>query len=130
MLNSAVDGKEWERLDADLKAIAAEFGKIDLIGSGGNINKLYKLSGQRETGCPGMGVQSLKDIYGELSKLSVEERIERYNLKPDRADVIVPAAHIFLTIADTVSANYIFIPMIGLSDGIIDGLYCERRRVS
>lgn len=128
MLNSAVDGKEWERLDADLKAIAAEFGKIDLIGSGGNINKLYKLSGQRETGCPGMGVQSLKDIYGELSKLSVEERIERYNLKPDRADVIVPAAHIFLTIADTVSANYIFIPMIGLSDGIIDGLYCERQK--
>ena len=98
MLNGSVRDSEWERLGSDLKGLVPTYPGIDLIGSGGNIHE-------------------------SLASLTVEERIERYDLKPDRADVIVPAARIFLTIAETVAAGYIYIPMIGLSDGIIDGLY-------
>ena len=127
MLNDSVKESEWTRLDADLKGLVPTYPEIDLIGSGGNINKLYKLSGQRGLESTGMTVASLRDLYSALKGLSVEERIECYDLKPDRADVIVPAAHIFLTIAETVSADYVYIPMIGLSDGIIDGLISRKR---
>lgn len=127
ILNSAVENMEWERLGVDLRTLAAEFKNIDIIGSGGNINKLYKLSEQKGFAPAGLTVESLKEIYGHLSSLTVDERMERYGLKPDRADVIVPAARIFLTIADIVSAGYIHIPMIGLSDGIIDGLFSQHR---
>lgn len=128
MLNGSVLESEWKRLDSDLRRLAPSYSGIDLIGSGGNINKLYKLSGERSLESTGMSVSSLKKTYCSLAPMSVEERIERYDLKPDRADVIVPAAHIFLTIADTVSADYIYIPMIGLSDGIIDGLYNRKQK--
>lgn len=127
MLNDSVKESEWTRLDADLKGLVPTYPEIDLIGSGGNINKLYKLSGQRGLESTGMTVASLRDLYSALKGLSVEERIECYDLKPDRADVIVPAARIFLTIAETVSADYVYIPMIGLSDGIIDGLISRKR---
>ena len=123
MLNGSVCDREWERLGSDLKGLVPAYPGIDLIGSGGNINKLYKLSGERGLESTGMSVASLRKIHESLASLTVEERIERYDLKPDRADVIVPAARIFLTIAETVAAGYIYIPMIGLSDGIIDGLY-------
>lgn len=123
MLNGSVCDSEWERLGSDLKGLVPAYPGIDLIGSGGNINKLYKLSGERGLESTGMSVASLRKIHESLASLTVEERIERYDLKPDRADVIVPAARIFLTIAETVAAGYIYIPMIGLSDGIIDGLY-------
>ena len=74
-----------------------------------------------------MTVASLKGLYEKLLPLSVEQRMEEYDMKPDRADVIVPAANIFLTIAEITGATYIYVPVIGLSDGIIDGLYTKHR---
>ena len=70
-----------------------------------------------------MGVEALQGLYDELSVLSVEERMDKFSLKPDRADVIVPAGNIFLTIAGILGSKYIYVPTIGLADGIIDGLY-------
>lgn len=69
--------------------------------------------------------KSLQDIYETLKALSTEQRIKQYKLKPDRADVIVPAAEIFLEIATHVKATGIIVPTIGLSDGIIDSLYTQ-----
>ena len=66
-----------------------------------------------------------KNMHESLNKLSVEERMEKFQLKPDRADVIVPAGNIFLTIADIIHATHIYVPVIGLADGIIDGLYAS-----
>ena len=62
-------------------------------------------------------------MYEKLRPLSTEERMEAFNLMPDRADVIVPAMDIFLTIAETVNSSFIYVPEIGLADGIIDALY-------
>ena len=70
-------------------------------------------------------MEVLHKLHESLNKLSVEERMEKYQLKPDRADVIVPAGNIFLTIADIIHATHIYVPVIGLADGIIDGLYAS-----
>ena len=74
-----------------------------------------------------MPIGSLRKLHCSLKELSVEERMDRFNLKPDRADVIVPAGDIFLTIADIIKAEYIYVPVIGLADGIIDGLYAKNK---
>ena len=70
-----------------------------------------------------MGVEALREIFDKLNALTVEQRMEEYGLKPDRADVITPAGQIFLTIADITGAGWIYVPVIGLADGIIDWLY-------
>ena len=70
-------------------------------------------------------VSELKALYEMLEPLTPEQRMKEYALKADRADVIVPAAKIFLTIADTVKAEYVHVPVIGLADGIIDSLYAK-----
>ena len=80
---------------------------------------------RRDKRYPRMHVSSLQALYGRLREMSVRERMEEYGLKPDRADVIVPAGEIFLTIAAITGASYIYVPVIGLSDGIIDGLYTK-----
>ena len=72
-----------------------------------------------------MKVEELKDIYETLSKLSEEERKEKYGLKDDRADVIIPAAEIFLMVAKALKCDTIYVPNISLADSIVDGLYRE-----
>lgn len=99
------------------------------IGTGGNINKLYRLAEQKDKKQKNLPVASLRKLYDELSALTPAERTEIYELKEDRADVIVPAGEIFLRIAETVGAAYIHVPVIGLADGIIDEL-CVQKEVS
>ena len=130
ILNGAVLESEWGRLAKDMKDLSQSYPGINIIGSGGNINKLIKLVKTRDPRHSRMTVASLHELYDRLKDMSVEERMEEYSLKPDRADVIVPAGHIFLTIADTVGADYIYVPVIGLADGIIDGLYTRNRQIS
>ena len=74
-----------------------------------------------------MTVATLKELHESLAALTVEERMAKYDLKPDRADVIVPAGNIFLLVSRLVSATYIYVPVIGLSDGIIDEIYEEHK---
>ena len=125
MLNEAVTDGEWKRLRSDMEDLAASYPGISIVGSGGNINKLYKLVERRDKRYPRMSVSSLQVLHDRLKALSVRQRMEEYELKADRADVIVPAGEIFLTIASITGAAYIYVPVIGLSDGIIDGLYTK-----
>lgn len=125
MLNNAVAASTWEQLEADLKRLAAGITPINIIGSGGNINKLYRLAERKDKKQERLPVSSLQTLYEELKVLTPEERIDIFKLKQDRADVIVPAAEIFLKIALTVGAEYIHVPVIGLADGIIDNLYSQ-----
>ena len=128
ILNEAVAESEWDRLSKDMKDLALSYPGINIIGSGGNINKLIKLVKGRDSRYSRMTVASLHELYAKLKEMSVEERMEEYALKPDRADVIVPAGRIFLAIADITDATYIYVPVIGLADGIIDGLYARNFR--
>ena len=125
ILNEAVVESEWERISKDMKDLALSYPGINIIGSGGNINKLIKLVKGRDSRYSRMTTASLHELYDKLKDMTVEQRMEEYALKPDRADVIVPAARIFLTIADITDAAYIYVPVIGLADGIIDGLYTK-----
>lgn len=128
ILNEAVKESEWQRLGKDMKDLVLSYPGINLIGSGGNINKLIKLVRGKDSRYSRMTVLSLHELYGKLKEMTVEQRMEEYAMKPDRADVIVPAARIFLTIADITEASYIYVPVIGLADGIIDGLYARNIR--
>lgn len=128
ILNQAVADAEWERLKNDMQKLAASYEKTNIIGSGGNINKLYKLADKKDKRKQRITVDTLKKLHEELKALSVEERMEKYQLKPDRADVIVPAGDIFLNIAEWIHATHIYVPVIGLADGIIDELYVQHKQ--
>lgn len=129
LLTNKVRDDEWLRMEEDLKKMLSIAPKINIIGSGGNINKIYRMASVKNSVKQRMPITSVRAVYNQLNTLSVEERIEQYNLKEDRADVIVPAAEIFLRIADIVNATYIHVPVIGLADGIIDELY-EKGKIS
>lgn len=123
LLNRAVKDGIVDGLKADMEGMFARYGTINIIGSGGNINKLFRLAEEKNKKELKLPTDSLRKLHEELQPLSLEERMDRYGLKTDRADVIVPAAEIFLTIADKIHAEYVYVPTIGLADGIIDALY-------
>lgn len=125
MLSGAVKDETWTRMKDDLARLTANFQGFNIIGSGGNINKLYRLAEKKDKKKLRLPITSLQQMYDTLASLTPEQRMEQFSLKADRADVIVPAAQIFLTIAQVVNAQYVHVPVIGLADGIIDSLYAE-----
>lgn len=111
----------WDDMEAWIKENTKGLKKIALIGSGGNINKLFKISG-KQIGEP-LSLIYLKAHYNFLKQMSYEERISEMGLNPDRADVIVPATKIYLSAMNWSGARKIYVPKIGLSDGIVKSLY-------
>ena len=125
MLRNAVKEGTWQQMEEELMKVTEGVAAINIIGSGGNINKLFRLADKKDKKLQRLPVSSLQTVYDVLKPLTPEERVEAFSLKQDRADVIVPAAEIFLKIAEVVHAEYIYVPVIGLSDGIIDNLYAK-----
>lgn len=123
MLSGAVQEEVWGQMHDDLERLTEGLGEVNIIGSGGNINKLYRLAEKKDKKNLRLPVASLQMLYDKLVSLTPEQRMDTFSLKADRADVIVPAAEIFLTIAKLVRSGYIHVPVIGLADGIIDNLY-------
>jgi exopolyphosphatase/guanosine-5'-triphosphate,3'-diphosphate pyrophosphatase len=121
MLLDKVEKDEWDEMKAWLKKNTYGIHPLYGIGSGGNINKIFKMSGKKET--KHLSYDKLKGIYEMLSSYTYQERIERLELKPDRADVIVPAARIFLSVMKNADIEKIFVPQIGLSDGLVHEMY-------
>ena len=129
MLGGMVSKDTVEKMKADLKGFADNMPDIKIIGSGGNINKLFKLThAKRENRYVTVG--EIKELYSKLKVLSVEERIEQFQLKADRADVIIPAAEIFVTAAEALGCDTVQVPNISLADSIIDGLYRDKYSVT
>ncbi len=122
LLFDAVKEESWRRMEDDLRALSTAYRPLNIIGSGGNINKLYRLAEKKDKRLGRMSVSSLQQIYDRLLPLTPAERQERFALKEDRADVIVPAGKIFLRIARTIGAEYVQVPVRGLADGIIEKL--------
>ncbi len=121
LINNMVGEGTWLKLQDWIKQHVKNIPDISIIGSGGNINKLHKISGRKEG--EALSFLWLKGQYGFLESLSYEERISELGLNPDRADVIIPATKIFLSAAKWSGAKKIHVPKIGLSDGIIKTLY-------
>lgn len=123
ILTGGVTEAAWHQMRDEIGRVTKNHAEINIIGSGGNINKLYRLIEKKDKKRKRIPIASLQNMYDKLKVLTPEARMETFNLKPDRADVIVPASEIFLCIAEVIHANYIYVPEIGLSDGIIDNLY-------
>lgn len=123
LLNDIVKNETWQELESWIKANTKDYYKIELIGSGGNINKIFKISG-KDLGKP-LTYFYLTSYYKMLQSYSYEERITRLNLNQDRADVIIPATRIYLSAMKWSGAKDIYVPKIGLSDGIIKSMYYE-----
>ena len=122
MLGGMVSKETVENMKADLRRFAKDMPDMRMVGSGGNINKLFKLTHSSKDARE-VTIDEIKDVYAKLKSLSVDERIEQYGLKADRADVIIPASEIFMTVAEALGCGSIKVPNISLADSIIDGLY-------
>lgn len=126
LLNESISAEQWTDMSVGVKSITEGYDNIHIIGSGGNINKLYRLAPKSEKKKELLMVSTLSKLYTRLSMLSVEERMRQYDLREDRADVIVPAAQLFLMVAGIVNSDSIIVPTSGLADGIINEL-AEKR---
>ncbi len=123
--NEESDLAVMEEMKSELTKQTEGLDHVDIIGSGGNINKLYKLSPNKSKKTSSFTISTLTTVYESLKPLSVEKRMTIYSLRRERADVIVPAAEIFLSIAGIMKSQRIYVPMLGLADGIIDKLYAK-----
>lgn len=126
MMEDLVEHKTWEEMQDWVKQTTKDYDDIDLIGSGGNINNIFKTSGKKE-GKP-LSLKYLKDYDEKLNSYTYEERITELDLKNDRADVIIPASKIYVNSMKWAKANWIYVPKIGLADGIIKSLYNDSKR--
>ncbi len=125
LLKNMVTDNNWNEMKDHLRNNTKSSLPMIAIGSGGNINKVFSLSKKKE-GKP-LSLELLKDYLKELSSFSVEERIRIYKLREDRADVIVPALQIYVNVMRWANIDEIYVPKIGLADGLIQSLYEELR---
>ncbi len=123
LLNDIVHKEAWSELEHWIKTNVKAYDKVDLIGSGGNINKIFKISGK--AAAKPLTYFYLTSFYKMLQTYSYEERITELDLNQDRADVIIPATRIYLLAMKWSGAKDIYVPKIGLSDGIIKSSYFE-----
>ncbi len=128
LLQHQVQESHWQQMKDFLKQQLRAYGPVVAIGSGGNINKIFSMSKKKE-GKP-LSIDLLKDYYKEFSNFTVEERIHVYNLREDRADVIVPALQIYVNVMRWMDIDEIFVPKIGLADGLVRSLYNEIGKLS
>jgi exopolyphosphatase/guanosine-5'-triphosphate,3'-diphosphate pyrophosphatase len=123
ILKDIVKHEHWLELEQWIKSNTSEYDKIEVIGSGGNINKIFKISG-KAIGKP-LTYFYLSAYYHTLKSYTYEERITELDLNQDRADVIIPAMQIYLSAMKWSRAKHIYVPKIGLADGIVKSLYFE-----
>ncbi len=124
LLHGKVGDEQWEHLKWYVKTHVREYQPIEAIGTGGNINKIFSIS-KRKEGKP-LSLEMLKDYHKELSYTPLEERKHLYQFREDRADVIVPALDVYIAIMRWAQADEIYVPKIGLADGLIKMLYAEQ----
>lgn len=128
-LSGMVPAEVEERLQLDLEEYAKQYPNIKIVGSGGNINRLSRIfhESNKKSKKNVLPVKNLREMYDDMKPLTVAEMMSRYGLKADRADVILPAAEIFLKVSEALNCEEIQVPNISLADCIIDGLYKSMR---
>jgi exopolyphosphatase/guanosine-5'-triphosphate,3'-diphosphate pyrophosphatase len=121
LLNNMVHDVVWDEIEKWIKTNTADYEEVTLIGSGGNINKLFKMSGKQQE--KPLSYIYINSQYAFLNSLSYEQRIAELGLNSDRADVIIHATRIYLNAMKWSGARQIYVPKIGLSDGIVKAMY-------
>ncbi|HMU47646.1 MAG TPA: exopolyphosphatase [Chitinophagaceae bacterium] len=123
LLKNQVTEATWDEMKEFIRKKTKGYHHVTAIGSGGNINKIFSIS-KRKEGKP-LSLDLLRDYYKEFSNLSLSQRISLYKLREDRADVIVPALLIYINVMRWADTENIYVPKIGLADGLIHSLYQE-----
>lgn len=123
LLKNMVTEKEWDDMKDTIRAVTKGHKEVVAIGTGGNINKVFSMS-KKKDGKP-LNLELLRDYHKELSSVTVAERIVKYSLREDRADVIVPALLIYINVMRWANAEVIYVPKIGLADGLVKHLWEE-----
>lgn len=123
LLKNQVNDKLWDEMKDFIKLGTKGINGVIAIGSGGNINKVFSLSKKKE-GKP-LSLELLRDYYKEFSSFSLEDRMKQYKLREDRADVILPAIQIYINVMRWANIEEIYVPKIGLADGLVHMLYDE-----
>jgi exopolyphosphatase/guanosine-5'-triphosphate,3'-diphosphate pyrophosphatase len=124
LLENLVEKSKWSEMKRWIRKHTRQFSSIDAIGSGGNINKIIKLA--RFTDGKSITRKKMKEVREYLKFFSYDERITKLGLKPDRADVIMPALKIYISVMKWGKINTISVPQIGLADGLVRLMYKER----
>lgn len=123
LLKGKVTDEAWDDMKENIKAKTKGYKEVTAIGSGGNINKVYTLSKRKDT--KPLPLDLLRDFLKELSNVSLEDRMNIYKLRADRADVIVPALQIYVNVMRWAGSSEIYVPKIGLADGLVQHLWEE-----
>ena len=124
LLKNQVTVNQWDLMKEYIRRETGQYtDRIIAIGSGGNINKIFSISKRKEG--KSLNIELLKDYYKEFSSFTLEDRMRLYKLREDRADVIVPALQIYINAMRWATAQEIFVPKIGLADGLIQHLYAD-----
>ncbi|MEZ4854160.1 Ppx/GppA phosphatase family protein [Flavobacterium sp.] len=124
LLNNMVSDIVWTEIEKWIKQTVAPYDDITLIGSGGNINKLFKMSEKNQS--KPLSYVYVNSQFQKLSAMTYDERVAELGLNPDRADVIIPATRIYLNAMKWSGARQIYVPKIGLSDGIVKAMYFKK----
>ena len=124
ILTERVKPGHWKEMSEWIREQTRRYRDVEIIGSGGNINKLFKMSGQQIG--KSINLKYLNESLETIERLTLEERILKLGLNVDRADVIVVASKIFVTVMDACNAQQVHVPKIGLADGIVRTIYNER----
>ncbi|MFI3282564.1 MAG: hypothetical protein SNG10_03440 [Rikenellaceae bacterium] len=125
-ISDAVDSNEYQRFKKWLKEVALTHKPVAIIGSGGNINKVHKMLYKKDKEL--IRYVELKLLYDHISDMTDEQRVKNMGLNDYRADVIVPAMKIFITVAKVCKIDEVMVPKVGLADGIITHLYNQRHK--
>jgi len=128
LLNNMVTESVWLEIEKWIKTHTADLSNVEIIGSGGNINKIFKMSGK--TNDKPLTQTYLVQRFKYLNSLSYEERIYTLGLNTDRADVIIPAIKIYVNAMKWSNAKHIYVPKIGLSDGIVKAMYYKNTKIT
>jgi exopolyphosphatase/guanosine-5'-triphosphate,3'-diphosphate pyrophosphatase len=123
LLKNMVTDSNWDDMKDNIRAVTKGQKEVVAIGSGGNINKVFSMS-KKKDGKP-LSLELLRDYYKELGSVTLDERISRYSLRSDRADVLIPAIQIYINAMRWAGAEAIYVPKIGLADGLIRHLWDE-----
>jgi exopolyphosphatase/guanosine-5'-triphosphate,3'-diphosphate pyrophosphatase len=123
-LKGKVDPGVWDEMRSFLEDLRSQHGTLMAIGTGGNINRIFKENGNL-FGEP-LTRNDIQRQRDRIASYSFEDRVKVLRLRPDRADVVVPAADIFLTVLDIAEVEEVFVPKVGLADGIIYDLYMKQ----
>ena len=126
LLKNKVNDSVWQDITLWLSENIPQNGNIGLFGTGGNINKIHKILGCKDN--EEVSIKNIKKLYKSLLPLTLEDRIDLFHLKPDRADVIIPAMEIYVFVMEKIQLQKIGVPKIGLSDGMIYKMFLESEK--